>query len=533
MIESTIKIIIIDDEPAILDLSKQFLELNQDISADVASSAAEALELIKTQNYDTIVSDYQMPGKDGIQLLKEIRGTGNKIAFILFTGKGREDVAIEALNAGADFYLQKGGNPRAQFAELKNMIIKSVEKHRIELDLKDEEEKFKDIFNSANDSIHILDLDGRILEINDIGCKWLGYTKQEMLQKNVKEIDLEVYALQVPARIKEVMKKGFALFETEWMTKSGRIIPVEVSARSIDYAGRSAILSVVRDVTERKRNQEALAAIRNLLSETERIGKIGGWSFDVETLVQTWTDETFRILEIDLNEGEPKVPEGLSFIAPDFRPIAEQAMQRAIQFGEPYDQEWEIITMKGNRRWIHTVGTIHQENGKTRRVTGTFQDITERKRAEEELIQSEERFSKAFNSSPIGISIQRLADGFQIDVNETILQMFEFCRQEVIGHTTFELNIFTCQNQHEEYTHLLQEQGSIHNLEATFRTKTGKLINTIMSIDKLSIPGQDLVLTTLEDITDRKKAEEALRRSEENFRLLTASMSFKMPKWHM
>ena len=122
-----------------------------------------------------------------------------------------------------------------------------------------------------------------------------------------------------------------------------------------------------------------------MLSETERIGKIGGWAFDAETLTQTWTEETFRILEIDLTNSEPKVPEGIDFIAPAFRPMAEQAVQRAIEFGEPYDQEWEIITTKGKRRWVHAVATAHQEQGKTKSVSGSFQDITERKRAEEAL----------------------------------------------------------------------------------------------------------------------------------------------------
>ena len=128
------------------------------------TSADSALDLIKVQEFDVIVSDYQMPGRDGIQLLNELRCRGNMTPFILFTGKGREDVVIEALNAGADFYLQKGGDPKAQFAELKNMITKSAEKHWIELDLKENEEKFKNIFNSTNDSIHILGLDGSILE---------------------------------------------------------------------------------------------------------------------------------------------------------------------------------------------------------------------------------------------------------------------------------------------------------------------------------------------------------------------------------
>ena len=143
------------------------------------------------------------------------------------------------------------------------------------------------------------------------------------------------------------------------------------------------------DITDRKRAEENLAKNKELLSETEKTAHIGGWVFDAEKKTEEWTEETFRILGIDVTEGEPKVPEALDFIVPAFRPMAEQGRQRALEFGEPYDQEWEIITAKGNRKWVHAVAKAYQEQGKTKRVSGSFQDITERKQAEAQLRQSQ------------------------------------------------------------------------------------------------------------------------------------------------
>ena len=97
-----IRILLIDDEPNLLEVSKEFLELDKSLSVDAVTSADDALGQLRHQNYDVIVSDYQMPDKDGIQLLKEIRGAGNKVPFILFTGRGREEIAIEAFENGAD-----------------------------------------------------------------------------------------------------------------------------------------------------------------------------------------------------------------------------------------------------------------------------------------------------------------------------------------------------------------------------------------------------------------------------------------------
>ena len=240
--KKSIRLLIIDDELQILEIAKAFLVSLNGFDVDVSPSAREAMKMIRTNKYDAIISDYQMPEMNGIEFLKSLRSCDDLTPFILFTGKGREEVVIEALNSGADFYLQKGGEPKAQFAELANMIHKVVQKRRTELELVENEEKFKSIFNSANDAIYILGPEGRILEINDIGCTRLGYTRQEMLKKNVSDFDTEQYAKQVPDRLKEVMEIGFAIFETELIPRSGSPIPSEVSSRRIKLSGPASNL---------------------------------------------------------------------------------------------------------------------------------------------------------------------------------------------------------------------------------------------------------------------------------------------------
>ncbi|MFA7695287.1 MAG: response regulator, partial [Methanoregula sp.] len=113
-----ISVLYVDDEPALLDLAPLYLERSGSLSIATTDSAKKALDMLKEQSFDAIISDYQMPGMDGIGFLKKIREQFDGIPFILFTGKGREEIVIEALNSGADSYLQKGGDPKAQFAEL-------------------------------------------------------------------------------------------------------------------------------------------------------------------------------------------------------------------------------------------------------------------------------------------------------------------------------------------------------------------------------------------------------------------------------
>ena len=139
---SMLSVLYVDDEEMLLDIGKMFLERSGDRSVDIAISARQGIEQMGNKTYDAIVSDYQMPGMDGIEFLKNIRATST-IPFILFTGKGREEVVIEAINSGADFYLQKGGDPKSQFVELKHKILQAVNRRRTEDELRKSETRYR------------------------------------------------------------------------------------------------------------------------------------------------------------------------------------------------------------------------------------------------------------------------------------------------------------------------------------------------------------------------------------------------------
>jgi glycosyltransferase involved in cell wall biosynthesis/CheY-like chemotaxis protein len=127
-----ISVLLVEDEPEVLELTRLFLERDTELSVDACLSVKEALQKLNHKIYNVIVSDYFMPEITGIQLLKTLKFQGIDTPLIIFTGKGDENVAIEALNFGAAFYLQKSENPRFQFAKLRKMIYEAALKQRTE-----------------------------------------------------------------------------------------------------------------------------------------------------------------------------------------------------------------------------------------------------------------------------------------------------------------------------------------------------------------------------------------------------------------
>jgi len=272
------------------------------------------------------------------------------------------------------------------------------------------------------------------------------------------------------------------------------------------------------DITERKQVEEELRESKKLLSETEKTAHIGGWVFDAEKLTQKWTEETFRILEIDVTKGEPKVPEGVDFIAPAFRPMAEQGIRRALEFGEPYDQEWEIITAKGNRRWVRAVAKAYQEQGKTKRVSGSFQDITERKRMETNL-QEARKMAERYLSVAAEVILGLDPQGNITLLNDSGHRLLGYAPGELIGKNWFD----TCLPEeartevHGVFAKLMDGQyADVQIYENSVITRNGNRLdllwhNTLLRDTDGRIVG---ALSSAQDITERKQAEAQLRQSQ-------------------
>ncbi|HIJ06265.1 response regulator, partial [Methanocalculus sp.] len=230
--DPSISLLFVDDEPALLEIGKAFFERSAGFRVDTQETAIDALRLLEMQSYDAIVSDYQMPDMDGIALLRALRERGDRTPFIIFTGKGREEVVIEAFEAGADFYIQKGGDPKSQFAGLERRVRKAVDLHRAERATRESEEKYRTLVDRASQMLFLHDQHGALIDVNQKAIESTGYSREELLSMNVADIDPDVDKRDDKQWIwqEAPVQKEERIFETRHRRKDGSIYPAEVHA---------------------------------------------------------------------------------------------------------------------------------------------------------------------------------------------------------------------------------------------------------------------------------------------------------------
>jgi DNA-binding response OmpR family regulator len=203
-----ITILFVDDEPALLEITRLFLERSGEMKVETARSALEALEKIKTRTYDAIVSDFEMPLMDGIVLLKILRAEGDQTPFIIFTGKGREHVAMDALNNRADFYLQKGDDPRSQFAELDRMIRQAIQRKIAEESLRGSDRLMVEIIGNLPDATFAIDKEGKVISWNREMEILTGVKAEDILGKTNQAYSVLFFGKPRPMLIDLVLSSG-------------------------------------------------------------------------------------------------------------------------------------------------------------------------------------------------------------------------------------------------------------------------------------------------------------------------------------
>jgi len=234
-------------------------------------------------------------------------------------------------------------------------------------------------------------------------------------------------------------------------------------------------------------------------------------------LANAQAEKLFGYSQEDLLKGGPELI--YNPIQPDGRPVPESIKENIekVLAGERLLVE-RSIRNAAEKELFCELRLVHFPSAEQRLILATFLDITERKRAEEALRQSEDKFRLTFHTSPDAININRLEDGLYVDINQGFTNLTGFTKEDVIGRTSLELDIWNNPTDRERLVQGIRERGSYENLEAQFRRKDGSLGTGLMSAKVLMLSNVPHIISITRDISDRKKNEELLKKSEERFK---------------
>jgi len=269
-----------------------------------------------------------------------------------------------------------------------------------------------------------------------------------------------------------------------------------------------------QDITERRQTLEAMQRQEYLLREMGRLGQIGGWEADPLTGKEKVTEQIALIHEIDTSE-EMNIQKGLDFYLPESRHLIQTAVDRAMHEGVPYDLELEILTAKGNRKWVKTIGAPLIQNGKVALLRGTLQDITDRRQAEDALRQSEENYRQLFEAESDAIFLISCDDKRLIKFNSAACSLYGYSYEELDGMDATILSA-----EHDESTLSITisptEDNQILQIPIRFhRRKSGEVFPVELTGRYFKLRGQQVLVVAVRDISDRIVVETALRHAKE------------------
>ena len=292
-----------------------------------------------------------------------------------------------------------------------------------------------------------------------------------------------------------------------------QIAEVEAVSRALAdaAAAREKAEAARREAQKAMRHQELL------LREMGRIAKIGGWEFDPATGRGTWTEEVARIHDLDPAE-ETDMARGVSFYQDDSRARIESAIREAVERALPYDLELELISAKGTRKWVRTIGHPTVENGKVVRVSGSFQEITDLKRAEQALAQSENLFRSLFQDHAAVKLIIEPATGRIIDANRAAADFYGWSQERLRQMRIQEINTLSKEEIDAEIEKVLSQKRFFFEFRHRRADETIRDVEVFSS--KIVTEDRVLIHSIVHDVTGRKEAERSLRESEHRFRMI-------------
>lgn len=382
--------------------------------------------------------------------------------------------------------------------------------------LRQAEMQYRSIFECTSDGLVINDPEtGAVIEANPAFCRMHGYTYEEIIGLTPTQFIHPHYHPLFQEYVTAVKSGGEFRGRATDVRKDGTLFPVGIRGTLFMYRGKPHLLAAVRDITEQVQADQALRESEERFRSLVEQALVGIYILKQNHFL--YVNPKFSEI-LGYSRAELLAMDSLAgIIAPEDRAIvAENIRKRLSGEVDSICYSFRAVRKDGTLIDAEVLGTRTEFQGQPA-VIGTALDVTDRNRAEAALRESEEKFSKVFQSSPSAIALSRLNTGEFLEVNESFLRLSGYQRTEVLGRNSQDLNLWIDQETWEQVVQTLHAQSYVSQLETQIRRKSGEIATVLFSAEIITFQGEACVIGVVEDITERKRSEAALRESEEKF----------------
>jgi two-component system cell cycle sensor histidine kinase/response regulator CckA len=376
------------------------------------------------------------------------------------------------------------------------------------------EERYRLLFNSGDNAIFLHEgpvngLPGKFIEVNKVACDRLGYSHKEFIQMSPLDIDAPETVPNIPTIIEKLLAERNTSWEGVHVSKDGRKIPVEISNHLFELDGKTTILSVARDIAERKRAEEFKKESEQRLNFHVDNSPMATIEWDSKFNVTRWAGEAHRMFGWSQAEtiGKPVIDlhmiyeEDIPKVKKTIKQLTDGSVKYVVSTNRNYTKDGKVIYCE----WYNSI--LSNAQGELVSVLSQVLDITDRKLAEDELRELNEKFSVAFNCAPIMISISKLQDGTYLDINQKYLDVSGFSREEVIGKTSIELGWIT-ETDRNLLKEIMLQEGKVYELDLNLKTKSGQTVLCKYWGEIIAVAGEKRLLSVALDISEHRRVEQ-------------------------